>query len=502
MKVFRWFYATLAGKMMVAIISAVTVGGIIFIVVERNYHTKIFYGQLVEYEQDVGRITTEIVKHVMLDHGADSNFEHLRSILGPMLGAMEASELAIIRNDLSIALRFGTDIARPALADRIEPMIVSGVDTTFADEWAGDLYQIHLSPIPSGESCYQCHGTNETNRGFIVTRTNLDLLEDITKERIISTPMLALILLSGLLLVLAVVIYTVVQNPITRLEKHVQSIISSIIDSGEDLRQLPLIDIPEQEDDIQVLALTFNTLLTKLNLTSAALQEIHDLQLERADRLATTGEMAASLAHEIRNPLAGIMGAMGVIQARFENDDELNPIAAEMSIQLNRISRTVDDLLSYARPSEPVLVESDLVELVENNLILLEQQEQWHGIKIIRDFSVGQLMINADRKMIKQAIWNLATNSMQAMGEAGDLTISLTCYDGQAHLNISDTGGGIAPDILETIFEPFFTTRARGTGLGLSICKRIIEQHKGSLKLESVVGKGTRVFITIPIIKD
>jgi len=221
-------------------------------------------------------------------------------------------------------------------------------------------------------------------------------------------------------------------------------------------------------------------------------------QLTQAQHLARIGPLAASLAHEIKNPLAGISGAIQVIEDSLAKDDPHRPIIGEILTQIGRLDATVKDLLLYARPTPPAIGSVRLDRLVTRTRTLLQAEPALRNIDIeIR--SVPQLpAIEADEDKLEQLLLNLLLNGAHATTEGATITVDLSASNDHVILRVIDRGAGMAADVRARALEPFFTTKAKGTGLGLAICRRIAETHGGSIDLESEVGAGTTVTIALP----
>lgn len=225
-------------------------------------------------------------------------------------------------------------------------------------------------------------------------------------------------------------------------------------------------------------------------------EERHQEELSRRETLAKLGEMGAVLAHEIRNPLAGIKGFAQVIAAR-PTEARNASFAQSIVTEAVRLENLVNDLLAYAA-IEPAAGETfPLAELLEQTVSLLEPEAASSGVGITTDCR-QELVIYGNRDRIEQAMLNLGRNALQAMPEGGELRLTATMKEGEAVITFEDTGHGIAEEHNALVFEPFFTTRARGTGLGLALCKKIVEGHGGSITLKSELGVGTTVTVTLP----
>ncbi|MBI5376486.1 MAG: sensor histidine kinase [Candidatus Schekmanbacteria bacterium] len=243
-------------------------------------------------------------------------------------------------------------------------------------------------------------------------------------------------------------------------------------------------------------------------------------QLIRADRLATMGELAASLTHEVRNPLGSILGSAEILKDDYKPGDVKYEFLEIMIKEANRLDRVINNFLSFARSNKPDIKEFDINSSILDIKELVEIGAAKKGITINTNLDGKIGKINADEEQIKQAILNVLLNSIQAMDKNGRITIStfqessgtsardlseqeITVGKMPAvqcvNISFTDNGSGIIPENMEKIFNPFFTTRENGTGLGLSITRRIIENHRGSIHVQSRVNEGTTFVIKLPL---
>jgi signal transduction histidine kinase len=226
--------------------------------------------------------------------------------------------------------------------------------------------------------------------------------------------------------------------------------------------------------------------------------------MKRADRLASIGEMAAGIAHEIKNPLAGIAGVIQVFKKDLAVGDQKRMVLEEVLSQVERMDKAVKNLLSFARPREPKMTLVDINELIGKLLDFLAPQFAKNAIIAERKLSPGLPWLTLDPDLIQQALINIALNAIQAMPEGGRFVVETRAVkpDGESRGSVEivsyDSGKGISPENLSRIFNPFFTTRQQGTGLGLSITQRIIEQHGGEINVTSSPGKGSSFTIIFP----
>jgi signal transduction histidine kinase len=220
-------------------------------------------------------------------------------------------------------------------------------------------------------------------------------------------------------------------------------------------------------------------------------------RLDEAEHLAHVGHLAASLAHEIKNPLAGISGAIQVIRESLPGEHPHRPILGEILKQIDRLDGTVKDLLVYARPRPPRFQRCDLNRLIDRVLTVLHDEPEVRKVRIDRVES-EKLDLYADEGQLEQLLINLLLNAAQASSAGQVVRLSASSGPDGLGLLIEDHGVGMDDELLRQAFEPFFTTKARGTGLGLPICRRIVEAHGGTIGIHSLPGKRTTVTVRLP----
>jgi two-component system NtrC family sensor kinase len=225
-------------------------------------------------------------------------------------------------------------------------------------------------------------------------------------------------------------------------------------------------------------------------------------QLVRSEKLASLGELVAGIAHEINNPLTGILMYASLVQ----NDDRLDPIfKSDIAIivrETQRCAKIVSGLLDFAREKSPKKKLSSIPEIMDATLALVTSQSIFHNIVVVKEYAADLPSISVDPNLIQQVFVNVVVNAGQAMSQEGTLTIRIgNGDDGNAIIvEISDTGCGIPEENLKKIFDPFFSTKEnKGTGLGLSVSYGIIESHGGGIEVLSERNKGTTFFISLPV---
>jgi signal transduction histidine kinase len=212
-------------------------------------------------------------------------------------------------------------------------------------------------------------------------------------------------------------------------------------------------------------------------------------ELDNVDRLSLVGQMAASITHEVRNPMAVVRGFLQLMQEK--SPDSLNHYYRIVMEELDRANSIINDFLSLAQNRIAEKEESQLHDIIHELSPLLWADANLRGqsIELMLAHNVPKLHLNA--KEIKQVVLNLARNGMEAMNDKGVLTLETRMVDDKVELCVHDTGPGIPSVKQEKLFEPFYTTKAKGTGLGLSMCLSIVERHNGTISVESEEGQGT-----------
>ena len=252
-------------------------------------------------------------------------------------------------------------------------------------------------------------------------------------------------------------------------------------------------------------------------------------EARRKERLASLGELSAGVAHEIRNPLAGIAASAQLLRSRLEEGDSRIRLADIIEEEVARLDRIVENLLRFARPPEPSLRETDLQSCVERGLELVADQAARARVTVHRDLAPDLPAIWIDRDQIVQVVLNLVRNAIQAMeDDGGELHVELRKVARRRHvrrragrrederdqlpsgqapvqdwleLEVTDSGPGVPPEVQERMFNPFYTTRKKGTGMGLSITQSIVQEHCGMISVSSEPGQGTSVLVDFPVEK-
>ena len=291
--------------------------------------------------------------------------------------------------------------------------------------------------------------------------------------------------------VLIVVLAHFIQRPMIELQEKIAEVSEGNLNVA--------VSFARRNDEIGDLGRNFNRMLQQLREGRDEIERLHRTQMSRAEHLATLGELATGLAHEIRNPLAGIAGVIEIVGRDLPTTSPARAVVKDIRQEIAQINRAVTDLVEMARPHPPEIRSSDLNATVEHAVILARQQALSKPIKINLVKSPGLPEVDHDSVQIHQVLLNLLLNAVQAIDNEGIIHVETAPQDGYAMIVVSDTGRGIPPENLPNIFRAFYTTKGNGTGLGLSLARRLVEEHQGRIEVSSEVGQGSKFVVFLPL---
>jgi two-component system NtrC family sensor kinase len=281
-----------------------------------------------------------------------------------------------------------------------------------------------------------------------------------------------------------------IQRPMVELQERVAQVSAGNMDVA--------VSFAGRNDEIGDLGRNFNHMMQQLRESRKEIETMHRTQMSRAEHLAALGELATGLAHEIRNPLAGIAGVIEIIGRDLPPTSPAREMVKDVRMEINQINRILTDLLETARPRPPQMMRSNLNTTVEHAVMLARQQVLSRPIKIELEKATAMDEVEHDSDQIHQVVLNLLLNAVQAITGDGTVMVAVGSLDGCACVTVTDTGRGIPEQRLSQIFRPFYTTRGNGTGLGLSLVRRIVDEHHGRINVTSEVGKGSSFQVLLP----
>ena len=344
--------------------------------------------------------------------------------------------------------------------------------------------------LPNEEKCQSCHDDGEPLNGVLLIET-----ADTVSLRVVNPNYLAIAGVSfGIILLMSLVTSMLFVRSIDRPIRKIKRAMQAIEQGDFSVR----IDIP-QRDEIGVLAQGINTLAERLEASRKQLMENHEREIQQTEALAKAGKLAAGLAHEIKNPISGIVFAINSILRETDGCESHREIFREIARQANRVEQNLEVLLSLARQSRFEARPADVQKIIEQVLLFIGQQNNGGKLKIEFERCEELPKIMADPNQLEQLFLNLIINAVQAMPEGGYLRICTEHLAEQKKIRITiqDTGTGIPKHVQPNIFQPFFTTKTRGVGLGLTICHDIVTRHHGTITFTSRPGAGTTFFIEL-----
>jgi signal transduction histidine kinase len=292
---------------------------------------------------------------------------------------------------------------------------------------------------------------------------------------------------------LVVLTYTV-QRPMVELQQKISHVGSGDLNVS--------VSFAQRNDEIGDLGRNFNHMVEQLRESREEIERLHRTQMSRAEHLATLGELATGLAHEIRNPLAGIAGVIEIVSRDLPATSPARAVVKDVRQEIARINQIVTDLLQTARPHPPKVRKSDLNTTVEHAVMLGRQQALTKSVEITLQKDASLPEIEHDSDQIHQVLLNLLLNALQAIDHDGKVSVVVKARGNYASVEVMDNGRGIPAEQLPHIFRPFFTTKGDGTGLGLSLARRIVEDHYGRIDVASTVGKGTTFTVVLPLARN
>lgn len=314
-------------------------------------------------------------------------------------------------------------------------------------------------------------------------------LQDTERHRVLLIAGAGAVAICG---VVIVVLASAVNGPMIELQEQMERVGTGDLNAS--------VGFAKRNDEIGDLGRNFNLMVQQLRESHEEIELLHRTQMSRAEHFATLGEVATGLAHEIRNPLAGIAGVIEIVGRDLPASSPAKAVVKDVRQEIAQINRILTDLLGTARPRAAEIRTSDLNTTVEHAVMLARQQVLSKPINIEFKPAANLLEVDHDSDQLHRVLLNLLLNAVQAIEGAGrvDVAVSTDSEGHDAVIAVSDTGRGISERDLPNIFRPFFTTKGNGTGLGLSLARRIVEEHHGQIEVKSRANQGTTFTVILP----
>lgn len=463
--------------------------------------------KLLNAQKEKTALLSDRISHAIMILMLKNEWKNLQSLMeGLVKDSKEMKELRIFvpETGIIVASSAPADVGKKIYEEDSERFRKED-ENPFLIKKGDKMYSSKLTLIENLPPCHRCHPSEKKILGVMDIEISLDAVYDTIRQFKKEHFRDAIIGFFMIIFVFLFIISILIDKPINNMIKTIRRIEKGDLSARMNVKQ---------KDELGLMAKSFNTMVESLEKTKRELEEYHTTQIEKAAKLASLGEVASGIAHEIKNPLTGISCAIQVLQSELGEDDSKRTLITEVLNQIKRLDGTVKDLLVFAKPKPPYLVSLKIYDVIEKAMFLVNSEAKKQNITVETDINkdIPEMMMDPDQ--IQQVLLNLMINAVQAMPEGGKLSISVSVKDYKEvrssitttlktdkvlAVKIQDTGEGISREDMENIFKPFFTKKSKGTGLGLSISQKIIKGHGGEIICESNKGKGTVFIIYLPI---
>jgi two-component system NtrC family sensor kinase len=393
----------------------------------------------------------------------------------------------IFQDDVRISTNVKNTDGSRALGTRISEKVYEQVFIQ-GEPWISKAYVVNAWYITAYEPI---ENINQQRIGVLYVGVSEQKYTDIKREAIFV--FLAITLAGAVVsMLLSFYIARTVSVPIGKLASASRELAGGNLDT-----QVAVIS----NDEVGELASSFNSMAARLKQRDDILKEFTRSKLMESERLALIGQLAANVAHELNNPLTGIITYSYLLLEQTKEEDPTRNFLQKIVNQANRCKEIIKGLLDFSRQKKPDKTLCDVNNVLKDCISLVENQALFHNIQIHSNLKLDLPRAVIDPSQIERVFMNMIINAAEAMEGNGNLTIT-TRFDelhNRVEIEFTDTGSGIAKENMEKIFDPFFTTKDTGHGLGLAICFGIVKEHKGSISVESEVGKGTTFTIRLPV---
>lgn len=452
------------------------------------------YQRLMEQHQKFQRAALQITLNGMMLFMKD---EHCGNMSEQLVGIKRGTYIQSVRIlDLNGQIRHSSAPIEVGQIDRdihrfaVEKSFPNTNEYTYTDKKKKQM--TITTRIPNSERCITCHNNSNDYIGYISVVGDLSSIHQEMWIHIRYDLIVTVAIFLAVSITISIIHLRYVQDNIKIMNDAIKE-----VEQGNFEKHIPI----NPSEELGRLSVSFNEMIDRLNAMRKELKKAHQQELERAEKLANIGELSASMAHEIKNPIAGISGAMDVLLSETSENDPNRPIFEEILVQTQRIDRAVNSLLAFSKPRDPIFKECRIDQIIQQASQFTLQKAKHDGIETEVIFNPETPPALLDCEQIEQVLVNLILNAIQAMPNGGKLSIIQEYHpqDEKVIIRVRDNGVGIEPEKLRVIFKPFYTTKPNGTGLGLAICKNIIDLHQGTIEVESTPQVGTTFTIKLPL---
>ena len=422
------------------------------------------------------RVQDEIARHQM---AAPGNAQHIQVLLDSLYSGRKYRSLSV----------YDLDGRRIAFKGEPGPEKQELLQTTRIDHaHGGDLMTV-THWVQNAPECHPCHDPAQAT--IAVLEGEMPVAG---RVRIFGLSRLQVLVAStGVAVVVFIAALFFINRFVTRPVRQVMTAMHAVRAGNLDVR-VPVL----RQDELGDMAENFNQVVEALKKARQEVQARHEAGMARAEQLAVMGEIASGLAHEVKNPIAGISSALEVVLSEMREADPNREILVQIGSETRRISGIISRLLDYARPRklQPDWVELDL--LLSDIKAIYRPQCQKQRVEFVLEAPPEPGRMFADPGVLRQVMFNILQNALHAAGEEGRVTLAVEAAPDAVTFRVIDSGPGIPPEVRARLFQPFFTTKAGGTGLGLAIVHRLVTGMGGAVTVEPGEGKGACFTIRLP----
>jgi signal transduction histidine kinase len=464
-----------------------------------NEYKTITNANLISRTEAVIRLT-ESLKHIITSIMLKGECDDVKDVLASTAGRSAIGKLRVFDRQNGIILASGNaaEVGMSLPKEEYDSYQKHQDARPFLSKKNNVQYISIFKPIENSHDCFQCHPSNQDTLGVIQLQYSLTRSLASIEKVIINHVIFSLLAIILFALLFSYIVIKLIDDPLEKIMETIKYVEQGDLDKRVAVRR---------DDIIGKLSEKFNDMIIKRKEAREELEKYHRTQIMRASQLASIGELASGIAHEVKNPLACISSALQVIYGETDERSENKAVIKEVLHQVERLDHSVKRILEFARPVIVQKTTLDMDEVLEQTGIFLNQFANTKSIEISIAHGPGIKKIHGNADALQQLLLNICLNGIEAIEVAGSLTISSDIRMKETvqgaikyiEVKIADTGCGIPREDLPRIFSPLFTNKKEGTGLGLAISAQIVEEHNGFFDVASIPGQGTVFAIYLPV---